>query len=621
MPGRVQRTVEKVVSASWLKVSGCGTRKNIKIEDYFWGIKVCTFWSKTASERYTIARQTKHSVSDSVALSCTKSVWTSTWTKPRNLAIPINISRREQSLQIQLPSFKQTLFNVGSFWLLRVASMLSALVLTGYATRVLGLEVLGLWLLASNFSAYFQLFDLGVSSTMPRILPAMRAKGENEKIVELVSTSAGVTILAGLLGLLVTPVIAYYFGDAYNYDSESSRILFWLVLFTLGSVSLSLPFRIGYGLLASSHRFDVSASIELLVLVVKFVAACIALYLTENIFIYGLIMALPPLVNGLIQFRAGYSISNMAAIGGIHPRRWSKDALRTILSMCGASLVITMSSMLLLQGSTLLAGVINATAVAMFSYPMMLVVKSMSLSASFGKFLSPVASDLSGKNDLKGLSRITMESMAVSSALSGFILFYIVLLGPHFLVVWLGESSIAPENMQTMSTILIILTAGRVFLIPGAMSRGMLMGVGKHWNVGSVEMVCSAAGLAAGAFMMLVLKWELEGLAYGISASFILRGLVLYPAMTCSVVGISLPLMIYRGLIRPYAICALALAVALASKYSLNASHEIVGLWVGVLAGTAILVFGTWVFIISHDRKKAITQRIKQILKRVLLRS
>ena len=65
---------------------------------------------------------------------------------------------------------QQTLFNISSIWINRVVLILIPLISTPLITNTFGLEVAGIWFLASIFGYQLLLLEIGISTSLVRLL-------------------------------------------------------------------------------------------------------------------------------------------------------------------------------------------------------------------------------------------------------------------------------------------------------------------------------------------------------------------------------------------------------------------------------------------------------------------
>ena len=91
-------------------------------------------------------------------------------------------------------SNKQTLLNVSTIWINRVVLILIALISTPLITNTFGLEVAGIWFLASIFGYQLLLLEVGISTSLVRLLAKKDIFQSKEKSLKIISTAFFVDI-------------------------------------------------------------------------------------------------------------------------------------------------------------------------------------------------------------------------------------------------------------------------------------------------------------------------------------------------------------------------------------------------------------------------------------------
>ncbi len=514
-----------------------------------------------------------------------------------------------------IPSLRRTLFNVGSIWINKVVTILVSFLITGIATRYYGLDTMGLWLLATNAAAYVMLFDFGAASALPRILPALHVQKRHDELNSLVRTtylaSWGVALL-GLAAVLIGVVLAYEGALPFS-DRPFHETVIYALAFGFGFVGL--PYRAGFGLLASMHRFDLFSWIEMAGGVLKLLSVALTIYLLQSgLTAYAIASLVPPFLATLYQYRLGLRLNAVSLKDG----QFSKKSLYAVLAHCGPSLIITFSTMLLIQGSTLLAGSEQAASAAIYGYPLQLVISAMSFSVSIGALLSPVASALHGGKDYDRIAKLTLRSTRLSGALSVGLALVLLTAGPWLIRLWLEGPKVSEEQLRDMTLIMQALAVGSVLHAPANMIKSMLLGMEKQRLAALLELFGTLVGLAAGWVLMDVFSMGAYGLVIGVTISYALRGMILFPLAGSRSAALSYSRILIDGLLKPCLVGTLAFFTShTITGTLLSSSPSFVNAVVGCTVAISIWSSGIWLFVLDNDSKELVRARLSQRLERI----
>jgi O-antigen/teichoic acid export membrane protein len=338
-----------------------------------------------------------------------------------------------------VPSLDQAARNLIASWIYKILSAASAFLLTGWATRVFGLDAMGIVILTNGIVAYLMLLDFGASSALPRMLPRFLASRNQARADELLST-ATIFLLPMAIGvLLLSPLIAHLVVRFAMIPATLREAAFWVMCVSVAAAGIAVPFRLGFGMLGCVSRFDLFFVYEVAGLALKLALAGGVLAAGLSLPWYAAAVAIPPVFVALAQFAAGLRSMRPGKIQVSLFRSW---ALAALLSMCGASLVMSFASAMTTQGGTLLIGAFGAARdVALFGFPLILVTTAMSLAGPFGAFLSPIVNALHGTQETQRMRLIVVVAVRLATALAGLIAAGLVIVGPAVLPLWLGQRS------------------------------------------------------------------------------------------------------------------------------------------------------------------------------------
>jgi O-antigen/teichoic acid export membrane protein len=406
------------------------------------------------------------------------------------------------------------------------------------------------------------LLDFGVSSALPRMLPRLLAARDQIATNELLGTTIAFLLPISLVALLASPLMAHFVVQFATIPESLHEPTYWVVLINVASAALVVPLRLGFGILGALSRFDLYFGYETGGLLLKLGMAGFVLYAAPSLPWYAASIAIPTLLVGIAEFRIALRLLRPATLQLSLFRQW---ALRALLSMCGASLLMTFAAATTTQGGTLLVGAFGAAEeVALFAFPLILVSSAMSFAGSFGAFLAPVTNALHATKEAERVRGIVVGTVRLATALAGLIAVTVILLGPALLPVWLGQRAVSGGGLETMVDLLLIFGIGFATFVPGSALKGLLLSVGNPWTVAVTEVVVAIAAIAFAAALYLWSGLGLRGIGGAIAAGLALRGLLFLPWLSARLLDENPGRFLTTLYARPLAVVAGSTAAAFA---------------------------------------------------------
>ena len=397
---------------------------------------------------------------------------------------------------LQLPTLRGHALNIGSAWLHKLAAMAVSLLTTALAVREYGMDGLVLVILAMQVAMYAQLIEVGVPSSLSRRLPGHLAEGDGIMISGLCSSSLTLLLAGAVALILALPAFAWLLPQVLHLTETQRQTASLLFGLTVAVTALQLPLRMGYGILSSMHRFSTHFSLELVSLLAKLLLIVALLSIFDPpLWVYVAATLAPQLAIAGVEFIVARRALPMWSF---RIRDVGRDSLAEIFSLSGASMLGTLATALTVHGGSLvLAVLVQPGMVAIYAIPAMLAFNLMSFASSSSAFLSPVASQLSGRDDQR-LKASVLVSMRYAAAVAGHVCLGAWLAGPLLLHIWLGEDTAAGEVLESMAVVLAITSVGMALSMPGTMVRGALVAMGWHWSVARIEVATATLGLLVG---------------------------------------------------------------------------------------------------------------------------
>jgi O-antigen/teichoic acid export membrane protein len=488
-------------------------------------------------------------------------------------------------------------------WGHKLASMGASLFIMGAAIRLYGPEQMGIWIFATSLATYLALLDFGTASALPRILPRLRHSHGEAEINRIVSTAFGLALLAALLAITVFGFLNDYLLEMLMGTRITDPGQQIVLEITVLAALLAVPLRVGYGLLASLSRFDLYFGIDLIGVLarVALVFGVVVAWQAEMM-VFALVATLPPLLANIAQFATGIRHAGVR----IGWRDVSFANLGDILSHTGASLLLTFSTMLLIQGGTLASAQLSLVAVTIFAIPLMLVTQAMSFGASTGALVAPVASALSVGGGDK-LREIVMGAIGASMSISVLVALSLYVVGPVFLQWWLAGDAVGQGALEEMRGVLNVLLVGALLIAPTSVARGVLLGTGSHWSSATVEFGGAVLGLVCGMMLMTSFDMGVAGLAWGFVLGYVSRFavMVVLLARVAQVGMVWLVLAVIKPLL--FGVLGLFLAITWFGWPSPDS-----GVWLSALRlilACFVWAVGTWLFVLNALQRQKVVNK------------
>lgn len=508
-----------------------------------------------------------------------------------------------------VPSARQTVRNIVFLWGHKVAYVISSLLVTGVAARFYGLEEMGVWILGTTLATYVALLDFGAASALPRILPRLLSKGRHSEASRLVSCAFLLGAGVSLIGVLVI-----YFGGvgvAQILLGESAGAGHYDVLAVAVVAALAgLPLKVGYGLLATSNRFDIYFGLDLAG--VFFRLALVLLVVLEwrlGIFVFAVVAVLPPLLTNIIQYHLGVrQVGVSITFSGL-----SRASVYELMSHTGASLLLTFSAMMLAQGSIIAAAKLGLASVSALAIPLMLVTQAVSFSGSLGALVTPVVSSLSVAKE-QALADVAIGAISLSASMSVPIVVALFFAGPAFVHWWLGTGAGEHTLMQQLVWNLQILSIGAFFVGPASAVRGVLLGAGRHWGSAFSELSSAVLGLGIGLALLQLTTLGVSALAIGVSVGFMAR--LSLAAILLNMEIRLRPFDLVMSIFKPSGLLLLSMGaptVIFGFPGALSALHTLMA---QVVMGGMIWAIGTWWFVLTPSVRNFLANKIRKTYNR-----
>jgi len=404
---------------------------------------------------------------------------------------------------------------------INLTTALVSVFLTPFILSRMGDQRYGVWAVLGSVYAYSTVLSLGLYSATNRHIPVHVARGQEQQIREVASTTTAFFLAMGLFIVLLT----FACGDrvlALFLIPDSLLVPARLALYTVGLVAaLCLGLNSFAAVLSGYQRYDLMALGRLVAIGFRVGLVLALLGRSETLLCMALIFGATECLAGLFNLWFAWRLMPARPLqrGAI---RWQvlRDmfayGVNTFLYAMGAIAVAKTGEVIV--GSCLPPEHITYYTLALMP-PMMLSGFVQSLVAS----VKPAIADLDARNDLRRIQELTLLSQKYVLLFMMPAMAFFLILGTSFYEIWLHR------EMNQAVALLYILAPGYLIHAAQFPLYSALAGRGEHriFGILTLAMGISAAGL--GILFCRVLGWGTTGVAIGTTVALVVVSGVVLP--------------------------------------------------------------------------------------------
>lgn len=371
--------------------------------------------------------------------------------------------------------------NASSAYASRALLLLSALLLTPYLFRRLGIDGFGTWSVAFTFATIASLLEVGFSDGIVRFVASHRAAGTRVQLQRAVS---GAVVLMTLLGLLAAAGAAAVGLFLDGLAAPAARDDFRLGMVVLGCAFLVRFPCVAYGATLVGHqRYDLFNLSAMATTAGSAIGAVVAVESGYGVLGVIVAQALASVAGGLlyclllVRLRTGLSL---LPGGG-----WTELVRPSSLTLAAESLNFAGQRL----DVVLIAAVRDAVTAAPYAAALKLQSGVQAATLPFVELLMPMASDLWARGNREELLRRLTLATRVAMQLTVPLAAAIALFATDLVELWLGG-----EAPAVTATIVVVLMGVQVAGLAAAPARRVLVGVGR---VGTIAVLSAVEGLAS----------------------------------------------------------------------------------------------------------------------------
>ncbi len=422
-----------------------------------------------------------------------------------------------------------------------------------FLVSMLGAEVYGVWVLIGSVLIYAPTLTLGLESAINRHVPVFAAQEDAGGIDRVVTTGSAFCAAAGVV-ILASTFIVHRNLDAWFLLPEHLQGSARTLLLVVGIlIAVSMPLRPYSAVLSGLQHYGVLALGPFVVICLRAVALVWALLSGHGLLAVGAIFAASELLVVVT-----HALFARRALGRSALVRSALDfgLLREMLAYGINTFLYITATVILLKGSELVIGVLlgpaEITRFVVMMAPLLLL--STVVQAS-NAVIKPAVSDLDARAESCNVRLLSMltQKYTLLMLLPG--IFFLVVLGGDFLVLWMG-----PE-FEGLALMLALLAVGHLIRLSQYSSFLVLVGKGEHKIFGILAVSVSATAMLLAVLAVKVLNLGLLGMVTANVVPMIITYGGVLPVYYCRKMGIPFSEVIRSVLVPALAGCLPAFAL------------------------------------------------------------
>lgn len=351
----------------------------------------------------------------------------------------------------------------------------------------------GIWVTITAAFALLGLADLGIASGLARLIA--RSKGKRQPIGNLLKTMLFVEVTAAFVVLLLTFVLAYFLPSELGFSSEDNALVGQAILIMGCATALSMPLRLGIPVLTGHQCYGLHLIGDTLKSILSLLGIVgISYWSSLDYRSLAAVSGAAMLIGSYTGFLLAQKVSDPWYL---FKSKADKRLLRIGLDLGWASLVVTASVTISLQGTTLALGIYGDPAWAgIWALAIFVVTQVSHLGASLTAPITTLAAQLEAQRNAEHLKSTLKNVSLFIAAIVSLLAVAAAIFGPSFVVFMLPTVDEAGQSVVLIGVLTSLLIA-LALTLPVIPMRSFLLGTRKHWSVARWNFASSIAGVVA----------------------------------------------------------------------------------------------------------------------------
>lgn len=491
-----------------------------------------------------------------------------------------------------------------SNWAALAVHTLISFLLTPYLIHKLGKTDFGTWALVWSFVGYYGILRLGVGSGIMRYVPFYMGRNDHKAASQTISSGLAMFLTAGFVILVVSFLMARPIAHFY----KAGPTLAALVCLTGLAAAIECPTRILDAALKAREKWLVvnSAAIATALLHAVGLAGC--LYLGYGLVAMGYIV-LAETILSLVLISTIFT--KLCPTIRLRPSMVALPRVRELLSFGMLTTIATVACSSALQTHRLIIGkLVSLEAVGIYAVAAVLIDRVRNIVWAPLQVSWPRFALLDGQNNHQEVSQLFRRLTRYSNLLASGIILLVLVAGPPFISLWVGE------GFDAAHPVLLILGIG--CLVETSLYATSLL-LGSTGHQGAQALFAAVEGILGVTLSILLgRRMGLPGVAIGYTfAVTLIRGLVC-PWYVCHLQRISVPRYYAECLLRPWVITGFLAILAYGTGISEHINDWF--FWIiSVIAIGGLYALCAFVIALNLEEKKQVLSIVRELATRIFI--
>lgn len=470
-----------------------------------------------------------------------------------------------------------------------------------FLVKSLGAEIYGIWILVGSIFRYRNMMSLGLNSAVNRYIPVYLAKGDDEGIQRVISTSSFLFFIVTLLLLAATVVLYIKVGVWFAIRPELIGVTQILILVVGVGFAVGVLFQAFQGVLSGFQRYDIINIAILLPIIIRTVLLVVFLSQGYGLITVGVLYVASEIAIRFLQFL--YFLIMFRKIP-ISIRGIDFSLLREMLFYGVNTFLYAMGALIIYKSSDIIIGVFLTTSdITKYSVVTMIVMLLSQFGLMFTRGIKPAISELDARDDtakIREIALLTQKYVLIVLIPSAS---FLIIMGRQFLEIWMGK------DFGALSTILILLTIAQFLRLAQHSNFIVLVGKGEHKVFGILMALTALAVVILAVVSVKVFNLGLMGIALSNFIPMLLTFGLIIPFYSMYSLGISLKENLRFVWFPAFAGCFPAIIMIGIWKH-LNPPADWFEIGMVVVLAGLLTVFCSWSFSLTKTEQKRFSKAL-----------
>lgn len=370
--------------------------------------------------------------------------------------------------------------NISSNWSLNILQILVFMALTPFAAQALGRESYGVWEIIVSSAGPLQLLALGLPMATVRAVSRARSDGDPEAASRAVGTAFTMTLMLGaiaaVLGISVYGAFSTFLVESDSWAGlapERAEDAKLALMIMLAHVSAGFALALPYAIYDAHQDFIARNLIMGGGMLLKLAATVILLTMRAELATLAVIQ----LGIAGLEFTVALTLSRRRHPGvRLAPTRVAWTEARALLSFSVFAFLLNMGALLAFRLDALVIGAnMPPEQAAIYGFGNKIFDPFINLLLAIGMVLMPMAATESRRGNLDVVRDAFLKWSKIAATIVCLIGGYLMVLGPAFLDMWLGDEYVAESGRLLQ----LLMVSFFLFLPVRGVALPVLMGLGK----------------------------------------------------------------------------------------------------------------------------------------------